>query len=382
MDLFENLQSLTESEEIKTFNISFKRNDVYQANLIKGYSEEQVTDYFKSYKPDAEILGVKIATSDDMKPGKPVIDTTKEIVEEAKSSSKSNVSKMTYRGQKIQNQDWAEYKIGTYVEIINPLNNKSLDIKMGISGYGKLAGKVKDTYVYNDGADNMTSGGSNHNYHELNPSAAQSCLIEVHDDFKLSQHNTKTNRIIIPVEYLKEISEKEYKDIVNKIPRKGFDKLFNKNKTRIESKIIKDEKDIEQIVEGKEIKTEDYEDSKELFANKTKKFADKIDTLAHIIDEDELHEFLSSLSPDLDMDVYTSGELYPSSPDGYLSNGSLDELNLNDEYDVEEFNWVNEQLDDSIIKLDEKIKSTIEDLENKIKSIEQDISNLKSVVTL
>ena len=151
---------------------------------------------------------------------------------EAKSSSKSNISKMTYKGQRIQNQDWAEFKVGSYVEVINPINNKSLDIKMGISGYGKMAGKVKDTYVYNDGADNLTAGGSNHNYGELNPSADQSCLIEIHDDFKASQHNEKTNRIIVPIEFLKEITEKEYKDIVNKIPRKGLNKLFNKNKKR------------------------------------------------------------------------------------------------------------------------------------------------------
>ena len=81
MNLFESLQMIKENKT-KTFNISFKCNDVYQANLIKGYSEEQVSEYFKSYKPDAEILGVKIATKDDEKPGKPVIDATKEVVKE------------------------------------------------------------------------------------------------------------------------------------------------------------------------------------------------------------------------------------------------------------------------------------------------------------
>lgn len=79
MNLFENLQKMNENSEVKTFNISFKRNDVYQANLIKGYSEEQVVEYFKSYKPDAEVLGVKVATNDDMRPGKPVIDATVEL---------------------------------------------------------------------------------------------------------------------------------------------------------------------------------------------------------------------------------------------------------------------------------------------------------------
>ena len=150
--------------------------------------------------------------------------------------SKISADKKTYKGQVIKNQDWAQFKIGSYVEVINPYNNKSLDIKTGVSGYGRLAGKVKDTYVYNDGSDNLTAGGKDHNYGELNPYAEQSCLIIVHDDFKISQHNNKTSRIIIPVECLKEISEKDYKDIVNKIPRKGLNKLFNKNKKRIESK--------------------------------------------------------------------------------------------------------------------------------------------------
>lgn len=83
MNLFENLCMMKESEEVKVFNISFKANDVYQANLIKGYSEEQVTEYFKAYKPNAEVLGVKVATKDDEKPGKPVIDATKDVVKEA-----------------------------------------------------------------------------------------------------------------------------------------------------------------------------------------------------------------------------------------------------------------------------------------------------------
>ena len=83
MNLFENLCMMKESEDVKVFNISFKVNNVYQANLIKGYSEEQVTEYFKTYKPNAEILGVKVATKDDEKPGKPVIDATKDVVKEA-----------------------------------------------------------------------------------------------------------------------------------------------------------------------------------------------------------------------------------------------------------------------------------------------------------
>lgn len=400
MNLFENLQMLNESNEIKTFNISFKYNDVYQANLIKGYSEEQVINYFKSYKPDAEILGVKLATKDDEKPGKPIIDTTKESfiskddnnveeinksndseepVIEAKSSSKSNANEMTYKGQQIQNQDWAEYKIGTYVEIINPINNKSLDIKMGISGYGRLAGKVKDTYVYNDGADNLTAGGSNHNYHELNPSADQSCLIEVHDDFKVSQHNDKTNRIIVPTEYLKEISEKEYKDIVNKIPRKGFDKLFNKNKTRIEATIVKDEKDMEQVVEGTRTLTEDSDNILDLVEAKAKRFGAMVDAIGEDMPTSEVNDFLKGLTTELGMDVYEGGEPYPTDLEGYLGMPIAD-IDVNDENDIELINWIDSVLTECITKTERFVKSRIEILKGEISAIERDIAILEGVL--
>ena len=300
-------------------------------------------------------------------------------ITEAKSSSKSNISKMTYKGQKIQNQDWAEYKVGTYVEVINPLNNKSLDIKMGISGYGKLAGKVKDTYVYNDGSDNLTSGGSNHNYGELNPSAEQSCIIEVHDDFKTSQHGDKTNRIIIPVECLKEISEKEYKDIVNKIPRKGLNKLFNKNKKRIEATILKDEKDMEQIVENKETLTEDSADPKEALQDKADKFGAMIDALGEEMNEYELNEFLKGLTDELDMDIYEDGEPYPTDLDGYFAE-PVAGLNLNDEADAEMFDWIDDVLTDCINKTVEYIKGRIETLKGEISALETTISDFESLI--
>ena len=306
-------------------------------------------------------------------------DGEEETIVEAKSTSKSNVSKMTQKGQKIQNQDWAEYKIGSYVEVINPLNNKSLDVKMGISGYGKLAGKVKDTYVYNDGADNLTAGGSNHNYGELNPSADQSCLIEVHDDFKVSQHGDKTNRIIIPVDCLKEITEKEYKDIVNKIPREGLDKLFNKNKTRIESKIIKDEKDIEQIVENKETLTEDSSNPLDLVESKAKRFGHLVDTIGENMPTSEVNEFLKDLTSELSMDIYEGGEPYPTDLDGYFGM-PVNELDINDQQDLEMISWIDGILTDCINKTETFIKSRIEILTGEISAIETEISNLEEIL--
>lgn len=82
-ETFDKSRRATEANrEVTTYNISFEKNGVYQANLIKGYSEEQVEDFFKKYKPDAKVLGVKVATKDDERPGKPVIDATSKAVKE------------------------------------------------------------------------------------------------------------------------------------------------------------------------------------------------------------------------------------------------------------------------------------------------------------
>ena len=197
-------------------------------DAVYDYIEENPLHENHTPNPNEEIIEWDDDVFDD------TYDNGEPIVEKAK----ANASKMTYKGQPIKNHEWAEFKRGEYVEVINPYNNRNLDIKTKVSGYGRLVGKVKETYVYQDGADNLTDArrNSNHNYGELDPSAEQSCLITVHDDFKISQHGNKTSNIIIPVSCLKEIDEKTYKEVINKIPRKGLNKLFNKNKKRIESK--------------------------------------------------------------------------------------------------------------------------------------------------
>lgn len=154
------------------------------------------------------------------------------ILAEAKSSS-SQISKMTRKGVRIPNYDWATFDCGAYVEVTTP-QNKELDLVIG-SKAGRVVGKVKDTYVYSSDNTTVTLGRDNAFKSALDPYAPQSCLLEIHEDYKIKQHGDSTTRIIIPVEWLKEISEKDYKDAVNRIPRKGLDKMFNKNKKRLES---------------------------------------------------------------------------------------------------------------------------------------------------
>lgn len=156
--------------------------------------------------------------------------------------------------------------------------------------------------------------------------------------------------------------------------------------TKEESAIIKDEKDIEQVVENVEVKTEDADtdlttplDRKELFAEKAKKFGEKVDMLATVLDAYDLNKWLSTLDADLQMDVYTEGEPYPSDADGYFSD-FLDNLDLNDEADLEEFNWVDEAMDSFLVKIDEKIKDTIGYLKNQITDIETKIAKFEEAI--
>ena len=60
---------------MKTFNVSYKRDEVYQAILVRAESEDHAEQFFKEHKPDAEIFGVTevFDISEDMKKGKPII---------------------------------------------------------------------------------------------------------------------------------------------------------------------------------------------------------------------------------------------------------------------------------------------------------------------
>lgn len=55
------------------YNITFNRNGVYQSNLAIAECTASVWAWYKMYKPDAKILDVTPARSDDEKPGKPCI---------------------------------------------------------------------------------------------------------------------------------------------------------------------------------------------------------------------------------------------------------------------------------------------------------------------
>lgn len=55
------------------YNISFKKNGVCQANLVEAPSAELAEKYFSYYITGAEVYGVKEATADDLRPGKPII---------------------------------------------------------------------------------------------------------------------------------------------------------------------------------------------------------------------------------------------------------------------------------------------------------------------
>lgn len=56
------------------YDVSFLKNAVYQANLVKtDKSPEDLAKRYAEHNPGAKVIGVSIATSDSIKPGKPCI---------------------------------------------------------------------------------------------------------------------------------------------------------------------------------------------------------------------------------------------------------------------------------------------------------------------
>ena len=56
------------------YEVSFLKNGVYQANIVKTEkSPVEIGLWYKENKPDTKVIGISIAISDSMKPGKPII---------------------------------------------------------------------------------------------------------------------------------------------------------------------------------------------------------------------------------------------------------------------------------------------------------------------
>lgn len=71
LDLPSEATAKQKSDTIKsTYNISFKKNNVYQTNLCVAETAEQARAYFEYINPEAEIIGVSI-NNESFKPGKP-----------------------------------------------------------------------------------------------------------------------------------------------------------------------------------------------------------------------------------------------------------------------------------------------------------------------
>ena len=146
-----------------------------------------------------------------------------------------------------------------------------------------------------------------------------------------------------------------------------------------ESKIIKDEKDIEQVVEGTQTLTEDSDNILDLVEAKSKKFGAMVDAIGEEMPTSEVNNFLKGLTTELDMDVYEGDKPYPTDLAGYFGQ-PVDELDINNSDDLEMINWIDGILTDCIDKTNKFITSRIETLRGEISAIEGDISRLESVL--
>lgn len=60
---------------MKNFIVSYKHNEVYQALIVKAESLDAAESFFKNYKPDAILYGVREQSniSTELKKGMPII---------------------------------------------------------------------------------------------------------------------------------------------------------------------------------------------------------------------------------------------------------------------------------------------------------------------
>ena len=58
-------------KNMEIYNVSFQKDDVYQARLVKAQSMEQAEAYFRHIEPRAEFIGIGI-NQEGYKPGKPM----------------------------------------------------------------------------------------------------------------------------------------------------------------------------------------------------------------------------------------------------------------------------------------------------------------------
>jgi len=58
---------------MRTYEVTFERNGVYQSNLAVAENDLNVKNWFNENKKSTRVIAIKEATSDSMKPGKPCI---------------------------------------------------------------------------------------------------------------------------------------------------------------------------------------------------------------------------------------------------------------------------------------------------------------------
>lgn len=57
-----------------TYNVSFLKNNVYQAHIVESNkSPAKIARYYRKVKRVNNVLGISLATADNIKPGKPII---------------------------------------------------------------------------------------------------------------------------------------------------------------------------------------------------------------------------------------------------------------------------------------------------------------------
>ncbi len=133
---------------MEIYNVSFQKNDVYQARLVKAQSMEQAEAYFRHIEPGAEFIGISI-NQEGYKPGKPM-----EVVPEGWVAPETISAVIVEPGKaaftvEIENRlDVLQSLVGGYIEVVPDFFFQDEKAAAIVNEEGKLEGLPFNRILY------------------------------------------------------------------------------------------------------------------------------------------------------------------------------------------------------------------------------------------
>ena len=133
---------------MEIYNVSFQKNDVYQARLVKAQSMEQAEAYFRHIEPRAEFIGIGI-NQEGYKPGKPMEVVPEDwVAPETISAVIVEPGKAAYAVEIENRLDVLQSLVGGYIEVVPDFFFQDADAAAIVNEEGKLEGLPFNRILY------------------------------------------------------------------------------------------------------------------------------------------------------------------------------------------------------------------------------------------